>query len=116
MEIKQFDVWIADLNPRIGTEPGKKRPVLIVQSDLLNKANHPSTLICPLTTNVKPESEILRVNLRNEISNLEKDSDIIIDQIRAIDNKRLIVKIGQLPEDLKQKVKQNIEIIFDLIF
>ena len=116
MEIKQFDVWIADLNPRIGTEPGKKRPVLIVQSDLLNKANHPSTLICPLTTNVKPESEILRVNLRNEISNLEKDSDIIIDQIRAIDNKRLIVKIGQLPEDLKQKVKQNIEIIFDIIF
>ena len=70
MEIKQFDVWIADLNPRIGTEPGKKRPVLIIQSNLLNKANHPSTLICPLTTNVKPESDILRVNLRNEISNL----------------------------------------------
>ena len=115
MVIKQFDIWIADLNPRIGTEPGKKRPVLVIQSDLLNKTNHPSTLICPLTTNVKSESDILRVNLRNEILNLEKDSDIIIDQIRAIDNKRLLKKIGQLPEHLEQKVKRNLEIVLDLI-
>jgi mRNA interferase MazF len=116
MEIKQFDIWIADLNPRVGTEPGKKRPVLIVQTDLLNKINHPSTLICPLTTNVKLESDILRVNLTSEISNLEKDSDVMIDQIRAIDNNRLLKKVGELPETLINKVKNNIEIIFDLSF
>lgn len=116
MEIKQFEIWIADLNPRIGIEPGKKRPVLIVQSDLLNKLGHPSTLICPLTTNVKTESEILRVHLKHEIEALEKASDIMIDQIRAIDNKRLVKKIGHLPENLKIKVKNNLEIIFDLSF
>lgn len=114
MEIKQFDVWIADLNPRIGTEPGKKRPVLVIQSDLLNKFNHPSTLVCPITTNVKPESEILRVHLGNTIVKLEKKSDIMIDQVRAIDNNRLEKKIGHLPKHLVNKVKHNLGIIFDL--
>jgi mRNA interferase MazF len=45
MKVNQFDLWIADLNPRNGTEPGKIRPVLVVQSNLLNKV-HPSTLVC----------------------------------------------------------------------
>jgi mRNA interferase MazF len=114
MVIKQFEIWIADLNPRIGTEPGKKRPVLVVQSNLLNKLGHPSTLVCPLTTNVKLKSEILRVNLKHEIKNLEKDSDVVIDQIRAIDNNRLVKKIGHLPDSLQKKVKNNIEIVLDL--
>ena len=63
MKIKQFEIWIADLNPRIGTEAGKVRPVIVVQTDLLNK-EHPSTIVCPITTNVKPDSEILRIHLK----------------------------------------------------
>ena len=66
MSIKQFEIWIADLNPQIGTEPGKTRPVLIVQTNLLNKILHPSTIVCPITTNVKIDSEILRVHLKKE--------------------------------------------------
>ncbi|MGX1024481.1 type II toxin-antitoxin system PemK/MazF family toxin [Flavobacterium sp. CS20] len=116
MEIKQFEIWIADLNPRIGTEPGKKRPVLIIQSNLLNKLKHPSTLICPLTTNVKLNVDILRVHIGKDIVNLKKPSDIMIDQIRAIDNNRLVEKIGQLPKKQANKVKANLEIIFDLSF
>ncbi|PIZ05745.1 MAG: type II toxin-antitoxin system PemK/MazF family toxin, partial [Flavobacteriales bacterium CG_4_10_14_0_8_um_filter_32_5] len=63
MNIKQFDIWLANLNPSVGTEPGKKRPVVIVQTDLLNET-HLSTLICPITTNVKAEIELLRVHLK----------------------------------------------------
>ncbi len=63
MKIKQFEVWIADLNPGRGTESGKIRPVVIIQTDLLNSI-HPSTIICPITTNVQSESEILRVHLK----------------------------------------------------
>lgn len=48
--VQEFDIWVADLNPRMGTEPGKRRPVVILQTDLLNESNHPSTIICPLTT------------------------------------------------------------------
>ena len=62
MKIKQYEIRIADLNPGFGTETGKTRPVAIVQTDLLSKF-HPSTVICPITTNVKLDSEILRIHL-----------------------------------------------------
>lgn len=114
MSIKQFEIWIADLNPRIGTESGKTRPVLIVQTDLLNKIPHPSTIVCPITTNIKLESEILRVHLEKGMANLLQNCDIMIDQIRAIDNKRLIKKVGILPKDLLSLVKENIRIVLDL--
>ena len=113
MQIKQFEVWIADLNPQIGTETGKTRPVLVVQTNLLNQIPHPSTIICPITTNVQPDNEILRVHLNRGTANLNENCDVMIDQIRAIDNKRLIKKIGILPRDLTQKVRENIEIILD---
>ena len=113
MKIKQFDIWTADLNPQIGTEPGKIRPVLIVQTDLLNYL-HPSTIICPITTNVVKESDILRVHIKKSISNMQKPSDVMIDQIRAIDNKRFVQKIGELPTDLRKIVSENLKIILDL--
>jgi mRNA interferase MazF len=113
MKVKQYDLWIADLNPRIGTETGKIRPVVIIQTDLLNKS-HPSTLVCPITTNVQSESEILRVHLTRGAANVKEDCDIMIDQIRAIDNSRLIHKVGQLDDATSRKIKENIKIVLDL--
>ncbi len=115
MPMKQFEIWIADLNPKIGTEPGKTRPVVVVQTDLLNKTQHPSTIICPITTNIKKDAEILRVHISKGIANLHQDCDIMMDQIRAIDNKRLIKKIGKLPENLTTTVSENLKIILDII-
>lgn len=114
MLIKQFEIWVADLNPKIGTEPGKTRPVLIVQTNLLNRIPHPSTIICPITTNVKKDSEILRVHLIKGTANLHQACDIMIDQVRAIDNKRLMKKIGNLSTDLTAKIKENLQIIMDI--
>ncbi|HRZ95975.1 MAG TPA: type II toxin-antitoxin system PemK/MazF family toxin [Paludibacter sp.] len=114
MQVKQFEIWIADLNPQIGTESGKKRPVLIIQTNLLNKIPHPSTIICPITTNVQKEAEILRVHLKKGMANLHEDCDIMIDQIRAIDNKRLLNKVGDLPKNLTHILKENISILIDL--
>jgi len=114
MPTKQFEVWIADLNPKIGTEPGKTRPVLVVQNNLLNKISHPSTIICPITTNVKREVELLRVHLRKGTANLNQDCDIMIDQLRAIDNKRLIKRTGSIGKELSDIVKDNLKIILDL--
>lgn len=112
MKFKQFDIWIADLEPKRGTETGKVRPVLIVQTNLLR--DHPSTVICPITTKVSPESDILRVHIKKGTAALKQDSDVMIDQIRAIDNRRLTSKVGELPKDLQIKVKDNIKIILDL--
>ncbi|MCD6566715.1 MAG: type II toxin-antitoxin system PemK/MazF family toxin [Bacteroidales bacterium] len=102
------------MNPKIGTEPGKTRPVLIVQTNLLNRIAHPSTIICPITTNVKKDSEILRVHLKKGTANLHQACDIMIDQVRAIDNKRLMKKIGNLSTDLTAKIKENLQIIMDI--
>jgi len=113
MQIKQFEIWIADLNPQIGTEPGKTRPVLVLQTDLLNKISHPSTVICPITTQVTKNANILRIHLKKGMANLNQDCDIMIDQIRAVDNKRLIQKTGDLPRELISSVKSNLSIILD---
>lgn len=114
MPIEQFEIWIADLNPQMGTEAGKTRPVLTIQTNLLNKIPHPSTLVCPLTTNVKKDAKILRVHLKKGTANLHQACDIMIDQIRAIDNKRLTKRVGVLPGELIKLVKENIQIVLDL--
>ncbi len=112
-KFNRFEIWVADLNPRFGTESGKTRPVLVVQSDLLN-GNHPSTLVCPMTTNIKKGVEILRVNLRKGQGGMNKNSSVMIDQVRAIDNKRFMKKIGDLPVDLQRKVVNNLRVVMDL--
>jgi mRNA interferase MazF len=90
MTARKYEIWLANLNPRFGTETGRTRPVLVVQTDFLNKV-HPLTLICPITTNVKLESQILRVNIKKGTANVIEDSDVMIDQLRATDNKRFNV-------------------------
>ncbi len=114
MLIKQYEIWIADLNPQIGTETGKTRPVLIIQTNLLNQIPHPSTIVCPITTNVKKDANILRIHLKKGEANLHQSCDVMIDQIRAIDNKRLVKKVGNLPQNLIEKVKENLMIVIDL--
>ena len=113
MRSKQFEIWIADLNPRMGTETGKVRPVIVVQTDLLNK-EHPSTIICPITTNVKQDSEILRIHLKKSKFGLKENCDIMIDQVRAIDNKRLVKKVGVVDTYTADKVRENLRIVLDL--
>jgi mRNA interferase MazF len=111
MKIRQFDIWLADLNPSIGTEPGKTRPVVIIQTDLLNDI-HLSTLICPITTNVKMEIELLRIHLNK--GQLDKQSDILVDQVRAIDNKRLLKKLARLTKEQAKNLKANLRIVMDI--
>jgi len=113
MKVKQFEIWIADLNPTIGTETGKIRPVVVVQTDLLNKY-HSSSIICPITTNIQKESEILRIHLKKGCCGLNEACDIMLDQMRAIDNERLMKKIGILPSDVISKIKMNLKIILDI--
>ena len=114
MQINQYEIWIADLNPQIGTERGKTRPVLVVNTNLLNKIPHLSTVVWLITTNVQKDSDILRVHQKKRMANLHQNCDVMIDQIRAIDNKRLIKKVGNLPVELIDNIKENISIIIDL--
>ena len=83
------EIWLANLNPGRGSEPGKIRPVLIVQNQALLDADHPSTLVIPLTTNLVADADPLRIRIPAAAS-LDNDSDLLIDQLRAIDNEHLI--------------------------
>jgi mRNA interferase MazF len=97
-------VWLANLDPGRGTEPGKVRPVLIIQNQALLDAMHPSTLVIPLTTNLVEDAEPLRIRIAAR-EGVDRDSDLLIDQIRAIDNKRLIKgPLLQLDDDFMELV------------
>jgi mRNA interferase MazF len=87
--LKRGEIWLADLNPPHGTEPGKTRPVLIVQAQALLDADHPSTYVIPLTTKLLEDAEPLRIRVP-AAGRLVRDSDLLMDQARAIDNRRLI--------------------------
>lgn len=87
-KINHGEVWLANLNPGKGTEPGKTSPVFILQNQTLLDIQHPSTVIIPLTTRLIDDAEPLRLRISAQ-DKLKKDSDLLIDQIRAIDNKRL---------------------------
>lgn len=106
----KFHVYTADLNPRFGTEPGKVRPVIVVQTNLLNE-DHPSTIVCPITTKVQPEANILRIHLKRNEAGLERDSDIIVDQIRSIDNRRFRDHLGEISDKNKRLLLAGLRIV-----
>ncbi len=122
MSIERGWFYLADLNPRQGTEPGKTRPVLVVQTDLLNAVNHPSSIIIPVTTNIQDNAEPLRVHISSGSQGFHKDLDLMIDQIRAIDNRRLykyktktlIKKIALADTHTMDKVQDSLLKILDL--
>lgn len=110
MEIKKWYVYLADLNPRMGTEPGKVRPVVVVQTDLLNGL-HPSTVVCPLTTKIHPRARLLRVHLAIGEAGLKEQSDIMVDQIRAIDNCRFLTHLGKISRRSQTKLAENLRVL-----
>ena len=113
-QIEYGAIWLADLNPRKGTEPGKTRPVLVVQSQTLLDADHPSTLIVPLTTNLVDDAEPLRIRVK-AFADLKHDSDLLIDQLRAIDNRRLTIgPIGVCSPVFMRKVQLALIEVLDL--
>jgi mRNA interferase MazF len=107
------EIWLANLNPGQGTEPGKTRPVLIIQTQALLDVEHPSTLIIPLTTNLIDNAEPLRVRVKAG-GKLDQDSDLLIDQIRSIDNKRFLEgPLFKCEEGLTKKVLECVLEIID---
>lgn len=106
-------VYAADLGPQLGTEPGKTRPVLVLQTDLLN-ACHPSTIVLPLTTKVRPELARLRVHFKKGEAGLAADSDALIDQPRAIDNRRLLRALGAAPVARIVQIERALAALLDL--
>ncbi|HVS12287.1 MAG TPA: type II toxin-antitoxin system PemK/MazF family toxin [Thermoanaerobaculia bacterium] len=113
MKARRGFLYLADLDPRTGTEPGKTRPVLVVQTDLLNEAGHPSTWILPCTTRLTGEN-LLRVVLPRGIAGNRQECEVMIDQSRAIDNRRLVRRLQVLPPSLLAEVVEKLRRLGEL--
>ena len=100
-------LYAADLRPRRGTEPGKVRPVLVIQTDLLNVARHASTWVLPCTTRLSGQN-ILRVPLPRGIAGNRQGCEVMIDQSRAIDNARFVRTLGALPRTVLREVEEKL--------
>ena len=113
MKARRGVLYLADLSPRAGTEPGKVRPVLVVQTDLLNQAGHPSTWVLPCTTRLTGEN-LLRVVLPRGIAGNREECEVMVDQSRAIDNRRLVRALRPLPKSILAEVVEKLRTLGDL--
>jgi len=106
MMVSKGEIWLVDLNPiKKNNEIGKVRPVLVYQNNELNHSEYPTTIIIPLSTSLIDDAEPIRMRILKR-DDLEKDSDIVITQIRAIDNIRFIKKLASLTTLELAKVKE----------
>lgn len=106
-------LYLADLSPRRGTEPGKLRTVLVVQTDLLNDAGHPSTWILPCTTRLTGEN-VLRVVLPRGLAGNREECEVMVDQSRAIDNRRFVRALKPLPRGILAEVVEKLRRVGEL--
>lgn len=115
MTTSRWEIWLANLDPAFGSEAGKRRPVLVMQSDLLNP-HHFSTAVLPITTNVVRGASLLRFNLDAFAeTGLTRSSDVLIDQIRIIDNRRFLRKLGAIRSALaQQQIEAQLKNVLDL--
>jgi mRNA interferase MazF len=106
-------LYLADLNPRVRSEPGKVRPVLVIQTDLLNDVGHLSTWVLPCTTRLTGEN-LLRVALPRGIAGNREECEVMIDQSRAIDNGRFVRALKPLPRSILAEVVEKLRTLGEL--
>jgi mRNA interferase MazF len=113
LKVRRGILYLADLSPRLGTETGKTRPVLVIQSDLLNETGHPSTWVLPCTTRLAGQN-MLRVPLPKGMSGNREDCEIMIDQSRTIDNRRLVRMLKPLPRSILRETEEKLRRLAEL--
>ena len=109
MIIKRGDIFLANLEPIKGSEQGGVRPVLIIQNDISNK-NSPVTIIAAITSKIFEKEYPTNVFVSKEDSKLDKDSTVLLNQVRTIDNSRLIKRIGSLDTFIMNQVDKSLKV------
>ena len=103
MQIKRGELYYADLSPVVGSEQGGVRPVLVVQNDVGNRYS-PTVIAAAVTSQLGKAKLPTHIALAAGDYGLQKDSVVLLEQIRTIDKRRLRERIGELPLDLMRKV------------
>jgi mRNA interferase MazF len=112
---RRWHLYVVDLEPRVGTKPGKQRPCLAIQPTEFGEAGLDSTVVLPLTTKLTPEDAFpLRVRIPKGTCGLERESEVLVDQILAWDNSLFHKELGFLPEALIEKVNAALRDFLDV--
>lgn len=114
MVIKRGDIFYADLSPVVGSEQGGVRPVLIIQNDIGNKFS-PTVIVAAITSQINKAKLPTHVEIKAQEYGIQKDSVILLEQIRTIDKKRLREKIGHLDDKLMEQVNDALVISVGLV-
>lgn len=107
--IKRGELYYADLSPVVGSEQGGIRPVLVVQNDVGNKYS-PTIIAAAVTSQINKAKLPTHIELSAKEYGLQKDSVVLLEQIRTLDKQRLKDKIGEVPLDIMQKINQALMI------
>lgn len=114
MIVKRGDVFFADLSPVVGSEQGGIRPVLIVQNDIGNRFS-PTVIVAAITAQIQKAKLPTHVEIDAKTYGFDRNSVILLEQIRTIDKQRLTDKITYLDEELMSKVNEAMQISLGLI-
>ena len=114
MVIRRGELWWADLDTPIGSAPGFRRPVLVVQSDAFNQSRIASTVIVPLTTNIQRADAPGNVLIRARDTGLRKDSVVNVSQPVAVDRTALVKRIGTVNGRTMASVARGLRLVLDL--
>ncbi len=113
MTVKRGDIFYADLSPVVGSEQGGIRPVLIVQNDIGNR--YSPTVIAAAITSQKDKTKLpTHIQVTGEGCGLQKDSIVLLEQVRTIDKKRLKERMGRLDDGSMGRVDQALSVSFGL--
>ena len=113
-KIKRGYIVLVSLDPTIGSEQGKTRPALIIQNDIGNELS-PITIVAPITSKIYSKEFPTNVEISPEESGLKERSTILLNQIRAIDNQRIVKILGRLDDRLMIKADAAIKISLGLV-
>ena len=112
---RRWHLYIVDLEPRVGTKPGKRRPCVAIQPNEFADAGHPSTVVLPLTTRVVSDDAFpLRVRIPAGVAGVTRPSDVLVDQMLAWDNALFRRDIGELPDALQDRIREALVEFLDL--
>ncbi|GEL07608.1 type II toxin-antitoxin system PemK/MazF family toxin [Salisediminibacterium halotolerans] len=114
MIVKRGDVYFADLSPVVGSEQGGVRPVLVVQNDIGNRFS-PTVIVAAITAQIQKAKLPTHVEINAERYGFDRDSVILLEQIRTIDKQRLTDKITHLDDNMMIKVNDALNISMGLI-
>jgi mRNA interferase MazF len=114
LNVKRGDVYFADLSPVVGSEQGGVRPVLVIQNDIGNRFS-PTVIIAAITAQIQKAKLPTHVEIDADKYGFERDSVILLEQIRTIDKQRLTDKITQLDDEMMKKVVYALQISLGLV-